>query len=1157
VSNEIAVARLTDGSMAVQFILGRSGTGKTAHCIRAVTEALLEPSADHLLLLVPEQATYQAERAVLSDGRIKGYHRLHIVSFDRLQFMLLGKNTARPLVSRLGRQMIVHKILRDVREELTVFRSSASLPGFARQVAETIAEMYQYARTADDLANLSARLPTDGAGRLAAMKFADISRIFHAYMQYLEGRFADPDAQIVNACEKVQDADFLKGARLWVDGFSGFTDGEMALLTEVLKRVNQSQIALSMDPDRAGGGRDEPSGAHADDIFEPTEQTYQSLLELIRQAKIEIRDPILLRKVGRFSKAPALAHLECNLFRSAGKRVHADGTITLISAPSLRAEVQTVARRIVALVKDKGYRYRDIAVVASDLNRYEHYIRGYFDDYQVPFFIDKRKPLSRHPVIELLGAALAAVTEGFGRDDVFAYLKTDLAPLNRDQVDMLENYCLAFGLDSRDWTDSTSWRFQGEGGSFDEEQIGAIRDRAVMPLLELREGLCPDDDGAKTLTASDFVTAIFTFLDHLDVRSKVARWIEEARQAGDLAAVEEHQQFLDRLVDVFDELIEVFGADRLQAADFRAILNLAFSQMTLAFIPPSLDQVLVGSIERSRHPNLKAVFLLGATQKEFPIPVVSGGVLSDEDREAAETAGFRLAPSSTQSLIERAYLAYIAYTRPSELLCISYPGVDEKGGPLVRSHFVDELVALFDDLTEQSVEDTQLQVEDIHEPSEMAEWLCSRLGRDVFAPQSDAAPLKELLDAMRSDGDYRLTAVSIMSALRYQNHAVLDPSVVQRLVADRVPSSATQLETFAACPFKHFAHSTLRLRPRREFKLEPLDLGEFYHAVLDALHKALVTEDSNFAEAEDARLMELLGEQIDLVVAQKAFIAKFKAHSAHNAFILQNAGAVLEECVLDIAQMSRAGAFRPFASEMGFGDVREAQQSLGAFEMNLSGGRILSLNGKIDRIDLAHVGDKKVALILDYKTSTFGAKLHWWKLYHGLALQLPLYTLAVLSAHESVADHVAGAVCMPIEVPLQAGELGESQGEPQRFHRKARGLIDGAFQEALDRRDSGSSPFYSFRVTKEGGPYGDYNRQDVLKAEEFRSVLDWMRRKIIALAEDRVSGRIEVKPYRYRDERPCTYCDYLPVCRFDWQINDYHYLDPKAKGDVVTEASKK
>ena len=141
--------------MAVQFILGRSGTGKTGYCIRAIVNELLQPNNQTLLFLVPEQASYQAEREILADKRITGYNKLHVLSFDRLQFWLSGKNTARPALSRIGRQMIIHRILRDNKSKLKIYGSSATWPGLAQQMAQTISEVHQYAKTPDDVDQLN------------------------------------------------------------------------------------------------------------------------------------------------------------------------------------------------------------------------------------------------------------------------------------------------------------------------------------------------------------------------------------------------------------------------------------------------------------------------------------------------------------------------------------------------------------------------------------------------------------------------------------------------------------------------------------------------------------------------------------------------------------------------------------------------------------------------------------------------------------------------------------------------------------------------------------------------------------------------------------------------------------------------------------------
>jgi ATP-dependent helicase/nuclease subunit B len=1213
--------------MAVQFLLGRSGTGKTSYCVRAIVDALLEPSDQPLLVLVPEQATYQAERAILSDPRIKGYNRLHILSFDRLQFLLLGRSTARPAISRIGRQMIVHKILRDNLDKLRVFGPSSLLPGFAKEMAATITEWHQYAKSVDDIEGLLEYFGRGGppgppepggmddpgqgshgglpllasrspAGhRLSSLKFADIGLVFEQYAEALRDKFVDPEAQIAAMCRAVRKSPIIKGARLWVDGFASFTGGEMALLIEVFKTVDQACMALCVDSAEVEIGEPDEAATTRAGLFEATARTYRDMLERLAKAKIEMAEPIVLDHVGRFANSPALMHVEGNVFRLGAAKAKAGGDIRLVAAPSLRLEIQFVGRQILSLVQDKGYRYCDIAVVASDLGQYEQYVRAYFEDYGVPFFIDKRKPLNQHPVIELVCAALQAVLGDFAHADLFAYLKSDLVLLENAAVDLLENYCLAFGVDGRDWVSNEPWRFQGpDDQQFDEGRIDRIRFEAVRPLVELRHALCPVGNPESKLGAREFTRVVFAFLDRLQVRRTVGQWANDAQRQGDPATADEHRQFFDAFVDIFDTLVEVFDRQEMTVQDYFGLLGSAFSQMTLAFIPPKLDQVLVGSIERSRHPSLKAVFLLGATQKQFPIPPASPGLLSDEDREAAEAADFELAPSSTQSLIDRQYLAYIAFTRPSQFLCVSYPCVDEKGSPITRSHFIEELQSLFEDVAEEHLSDNLQSLGEVRSDAELAELLSFRLGRDFvgsdavrrsrvepdaqrpFGPGpsskrgQDARDTKicpdghttnddglaGLLRAMQTDGEYGEMSRLIVSALGYENRASLDPAVVRELHSRPLRGSATRLETFAACPYKHFARYLLDLKPRREFKLEPLDQGLFYHRILDSFQKRLSAEGLDIAAVEPERLLHLLRDETGRLMESDAFISQFIRRSAHNAFVIASAGRTLEECVLGISEMVKAGSFRPALSEAGFGRPLEEAGPLGRFDLELQDGRVLSLDGKVDRLDVAQVDGNRVALVLDYKLTRAGADFKWNEFYHGLDVQLAIYMLAVRHAGGGVADDVAGALYLPIETPPETATLAElSEEEPRKFAYKPRGILNGVYWSCLDPNASGYSRYYNFYVKKkDNDPYGMYGTSNLLKPEHFKRLLEWSEANLRRLAADIFSGRIEALPYHRGAERACTRCDYNGVCHFDWQINDYRFLRSVGKSDLMAEFDK-
>jgi len=1128
-------------SMAVQFILGRSGTGKTSYCVKAIVNALLEPADNQpLILLVPEQATYQAERAILNDKRLAGYSRLNVLSFDRLQFLLSGKNTARPALSGLGQQMIIHRILREHKSKLKVFGSSADWPGLGRQMAQTVAELHRYAKTPEDIDQLLRVLEKDERNNLAALKFSDIGLVFTEYLKFIEGKFIDPNIQLTSSRRAVAAAEFVKGAKLWVDGFAGFTTAELAILVELLKVVSDAQIALCLDPSKLDLANPDAQALDPVSIFGPTDRTYAALVDVIKRCKLQLAEPIILDKAVRFARCRELTHIERNIFEFKPSKIRVEDGVRIVSAPNRRAEAQFVAGQILRLVGEKHYRYRDIAVIASDIDNYQHYIKACFEDYRIPFFIDTRKSLSRHPLVQLICSALQAVTGGFSNSDVFAFLKSDLVPIERCEVDLLENYCVAFGIAASDWTAGRQWHFAGEDNErFDEQRINQIRLKVSGPLLELREKLCAGENSAQTVGAERFRQIIFDFLDSLGVVERISGWIEEAADLKDYATVDEHRQFYDKLLSVFDELGEVFSSREMTCEDWLAIINSAFSQLTLAFIPPTLDQVLVGTIERSRHPDLKAVFLVGATQKQFPVPVSFESILTDNERIAAESANFPLAATTGRKLAERQYLAYIAFTRASQFLCVTYPSADEKGGVVVRSEFVANLESLFENLNEESIAGRQVQIENVHSKAELADLLCSRLGKDAPLPETSGQErLGELLEDVCTDEELAEVGSEVVSAINYDNRARLDGNIVEKLFGRQVKSSATRLSTFAACPYQYFARYILELKEREEFKFEPLDVGVFYHRVLDALLKQLNLAKKDFAIVQPEELLGLLKEQTAGFVQDDPFISSFLRHSPHNAFIIHSATEVLEDCVLAIAQMVRAGSFRPKWSEVSFGEPKNSTNTLGEYEISLSDGRVLSLDGKIDRLDVVEIDGKKAAIIFDYKRRD--KSFSWAKFYYGLDMQLPIYMLAVRNAsnRQYRVQETVGAFYMPVEASPAKNTIDESVKKTDSFDYKAKGIFNGEFFRQLD--SSNSNKFYNFFVTKTGSQYGYDNVSAALRPFDFEKVLQFTEQKIIGLAEEIISGKIDVKPYRLGAESPCSYCKYKSLCRFDWQVNNYN-----------------
>jgi ATP-dependent helicase/nuclease subunit B len=304
----------------------------------------------------------------------------------------------------------------------------------------------------------------------------------------------------------------------------------------------------------------------------------------------------------------------------------------------------------------------------------------------------------------------------------------------------------------------------------------------------------------------------------------------------------------------------------------------------------------------------------------------------------------------------------------------------------------------------------------------------------------------------------------------------------------------------------------------------------------------------DFAHLDDQKLRVILQEQIASLAAGDSFLANFARHGPHNAFILHNAADVLEDCVLAIAQMVRAGSFEPMLSEVSFGPGENGPDALGKCELALPGGRILSLSGKIDRLDTANRDGDDIAIVFDYKRRF--KRFSWARFSHGIDMQLPIYMLAVRNASgRKTTRRVIGAFYMPVEVGTESAAVAELPGTLEKYRHKANGMFNGDFFRELDESDS--NKFYNFFVTTKGDQYGYDSTSGALRPDDFQRVLQYAQQRIIRMAQEILSGRIEISPYRIGTESPCGFCKYKPVCRFDWQINDYNPLPSLGKKEAL------
>ncbi|GAW91169.1 helicase-exonuclease AddAB subunit AddB [Calderihabitans maritimus] len=1144
--------------MSLRFILGRAGTGKSHTCLEGIRQALhKEPAGNSIIFLVPEQATFQMERALVNLPGLAGTIRAQVLSFRRMAFRVLQEagGASRPHIGELGKRMALQALLIKRTDDLKVYNRAARRTGFVEQLARTISEMKSYRLSPGDIKEHYLRLKqTGGEDSLLAAKLHDLACLYADWEEWLKNRYIDPDDYLNLLAEKIPESRLIKGATVWVDGFAGFTPQEYHVLGALLRAARQVNVALCID------SRDVDRELEETDLFYSTWETYHKLRKIAEDNGIPVAEPLILDRPGkapfRFALSPELAHLEREFFRypTCPFRGKVEG-IQLVAAADRRAEVEAAARKMISLCRDRGYRWREMAVILRDLEPYRDLIETVFGDYGIPYFIDRKQEVSHHPLVELLRSALEIVTTRWADEPVFRFLKTDLVPLERGEVDHLENYVLAHGIKGEIWLREEPWDFNyelaweenGTETDYEERKLAAVnaaREKVRHVLEPFYRRL-----NREKLTVKEICKALWDLLAALKVSERLEEWRLEAEKQGDLVGLQEQVQVWNGVLELLDQMAEALGEEEITVSQYAQILEAGLESLRLGLIPPAVDQVLVGNVERSRHPNLRAAFVLGAGEGIMPARMGEEGVFSDKERSQMRKEGLELAPTRTERVLQEQYLIYIALTRSGEYLWLSYPLADAEGKALNPSPVVNRLREIFPALEVDFAPKEPAGEEDLEfvvNPNRSLTYLINQL-REVRQGKPLSAVWAEVYQWFVEDEKRKEDFRKLVKALNYSN--LLKPlprELVQKLYGKPLRSSVSRLETFAACPFSYFASYGLQLKERRVFGFEAPDRGVFFHRALKRFVEKLQQRSRKWGELDGEERRNLV---LEVVEELRPWLQRANLlGSARHDYIVLKLRRELELAVEILTEHARRGSFVPVAVEMDFG----GEGSLPPLRLPLPEGE-MELRGRIDRVDWAEWEGRHFFRVIDYKSSPADLRLE--EVYHGLSLQLLCYLAVVLENAEKLAGSPAepgGVLYFSVYSPLvnESGPVAEEvrkQEIKKRLKMKGLVLADMDAVRLMGAREKGETSYLiPVRINRDGS-LG--KASSAASREQFEMLLRLVKERAQKLGSRIVRGEIVVAPYRRGQESPCRHCRYRPVCQFDPLAGDQYRFLEKIAGD--------
>lgn len=1147
--------------MSLRLIIGRAGTGKSQLCLKEITARINENSPDPLILLVPEQATFHTEKKLLEYGRLGGTINAQVLSFQRLSWRILQETggSLNPPIDEVGKSLIIRRILEKNRTRIRLFGRVLERPGFIEILARSISEFKTYGISPEDLSLCLEKLEQEDEN--LALKLQDIHMIYREYELYLQDRYLDLDDNLTILAGNIHKAGLLKSAEVWIDGFHGFTPQEYMILRELLLYVPRVHVTLCLDKSHTGLKMEEH------ELFYPAWETYQRLQGLAGQVGCPLEEKTFLSASPpwRFADNEELAFLERSFVFGNESYGGNPSAIKLVSAANIRAEIEGIAREIIRLCREEDYRYQDIAVLTRDFMPYEKLLPSIFSTYGIPYFLDKKRPLQHHPLLDLTKGALEVAEKGWNFEPLFRYLKTDLANISRQEADVLENYCLAHGIRGSRWNDGKPWSYRrnltlsqeapGFSLSIQEERLLARINKARNKVVSILDSFV--QAAAQAEKGRDYALCLYNLYTGLGVARKLEYWSLTAERDGHLEEAQVHSQVWNKIMELLDQVAEVLGDEGLSVGEFSRILEAGLDSIELGLIPPGLDQVLAGSVDRSRNPDLKAVFILGAVEGVFPSRGSEDGLINDEERKRLAELDLVLAPNCTTQIFNEQFYVYSALTRASSRLWLSCPLADNEGKALTPSPLFGSIGKLF-------TGDTVINVfwgqepsgDDDHEylahPAPALGYLAVGLRRILEG--------KEINPFWRNVYNWYLSKEEWRQPLNRVVKGLFEENSQERLTVEQsrklygarqsgksyiLQTSVSRLEKQRSCPFSHFLTYGLRLKEREEYKLKAPDLGQFFHAALEGVYQELQKRGCALNEMNAQETSALVSGVVDSLVPQLQ--NELLLSTARHRYLTGKLKRTVLRAVKVLREHERRGTFRPLGVEISFG----SGGSLPGLEITLSDGTIVLLQGRIDRVDGAADGKCTYLRVIDYKSGT--PSLSLMEIYYGLKLQLLAYLDVVITYADYLVQSGAqpgGALYFKIKDPFINGkgplDLHDVESSIlKQLKMKGYLLKDQDVIRLMDAEIQGRSDILPVALSQKSGFYNEGDH--LLTNEEFQVLRSYMEKVLQDIGEEIITGNIAVRPYSYKGKKPCSYCLYSAICRFDTVIPGNTYLTLKNK----------
>ncbi len=1118
--------------MGLRLIYGKSGTGKTTFMFNEIKDRIQEDSK--IYIITPEQFSFVTERELINTIGSGAAINAEVITFNRMAYRVMNEvgGATKTSLSECGKAMLIYNILLNEKNKLNFLgKSDENIDLISTQITE----FKKHGIGTSDLSNLI----SNTQDKYLQSKMNDMAVIYDKFEETIANKYIDENDVLTILANQLPQTRIFENTIIYIDEFVGFTKQEYDIIKILMKTAKQLSINICTDSL-------EESNSPETDIFYANKLTVQKIKNAADEVKCDVEEPIYLEKVLRF-KNNELGHIEQNLYAVPYERYTKElNNISLFLANNQYSEIENVATNIVKLVKNEGYRFKDISVITKNLDTYSNLCKVIFNKYQIPVFIDEKKDLSQNIIVKYLLSILEIFAKNWSYESVFNYVKTGFLDIPQDEVYELENYCIKWGIKYSKWYKG-EWNFHDEDTLSSEkiERYKELRNIIVNPLIKFKEQLLG------VHTAKEITKNLYNFL----VENEIDKKLEEKKQnLIDLSKIDiatEYETSWKIIVQVLDEIVLVFGDDKITFDRYMQILKTGLGNSNLGKIPGTQDQVIIGDVDRSRSHKIRALFIIGLNDGVFPSVNKSEGYFNDNDRAYFLENGMELAKGTIERLYEDNFNIYKAFTAPCEKLFLSYSSSSSDGKTLRASMLVTKIKKLLPELKETS-DIIEKKSEILIENTTFEELL-----NEIRECKENNRVLDDkwltVFNYYKENEKWKHKLFSSIKAIEYVNvPEKITAANIDKMYGNVLKTSVSRLEQYRACPFSYYLKYGLNISEKDTLKVDSLDTGTFMHDVIDNFFTRTRDMDLNIKELSEEEIDRIIEE----IISERLGLNKNYIFSVSPKYkmMAERLKRVVKKSMKYIIESLKLSDFDVLGNEVEFKQGKEYKP----ITIELSDGKKVEITGKIDRIDIAKNEDGKYLRIIDYKSSFKNIDLN--SVYAGLQIQLLTYLDAACKEEDVLP---AGVLYFNLIDPIVKSDNNLSAEEIEAEIRKKfkmQGLILAELNvvKMMDKTlESGNSNIIPAYIGKDGELSA--SKTSGVTRKEFEYLQKYMNKIIKDISTEIMHGNIDISPYYKGKKKPCDYCKYKSICGFDTanSNNNYNYINELEKNAVLEMIKEK